>query len=45
MFIVATESFFFGWFCGGWKLETDDPLALLCDSLCHLLAPALAAGH
>jgi len=44
MLLVATEGFFFGWIAGGWKLDTDDPLALLCDSLCHLLGPAMEAG-
>ena len=43
MVIVATEGFFFSWVAGGWKLETEDPLALLCDSLCYLLGPAVEA--
>jgi AcrR family transcriptional regulator len=43
MVLVATEGFFFGWIAGGWALETEDPPALLRDSLCHLLGPAMDA--
>jgi AcrR family transcriptional regulator len=43
MFLVATEGFFSAWIAAGWRLETDDPLALFCDSLCYLLRPAMEA--
>jgi AcrR family transcriptional regulator len=41
MAVLQTESFFSAWIAIGWPMETDDPLHLLADSLCHLLAPAL----
>jgi len=41
MAVLQTESFFSAWIAVEWPLETKDPLRLLADSLCHLLAPAL----
>ncbi|MGW0585448.1 TetR/AcrR family transcriptional regulator, partial [Streptomyces sp. NPDC002920] len=41
MAVLQTESFFSAWIAVGWPLDTADPLHLLADSLCHLLAPAL----
>ena len=41
MAVLQTESFFSAWIAVEWPLETADPLRLLADSLCHLLAPAL----
>ncbi|MCD9879706.1 TetR/AcrR family transcriptional regulator [Streptomyces sp. NR30] len=41
MAVLQTESFFSIWIAAGWPLETTDPLHLLADTLCHLLAPAL----
>jgi AcrR family transcriptional regulator len=41
MAVLQTESFFSAWIAVGWPLDTPDPLRLLADSLCHLLAPAL----
>jgi hypothetical protein len=41
MAVLQTESFFSAGIAGEWPLETKDPLRLLADSLCHLLAPAL----
>jgi len=41
MAVLQTESFFSAWQVVGIPLETDDPLDLLADSLCHILAPAL----
>ncbi|MEV5842254.1 helix-turn-helix domain-containing protein [Streptomyces sp. NPDC051985] len=41
MAVLQTESFFSAWIAVGWRLDTPDPLHLLADSLCHLLAPAL----
>ncbi|SCC62996.1 TetR/AcrR family transcriptional regulator [Rhodococcus qingshengii] len=43
MFILAIEGFFSAWIAAGWTMETKDPLALLCDSICHSLAPAIEA--
>lgn len=43
MFLLAIEGFFSAWIAAGWTLETEDPLALFCDSLCHVLAPAIDA--
>jgi AcrR family transcriptional regulator len=42
MALLQVESFLSVWLAGGWPMETADPLALLADSLCHLLGPALA---
>jgi AcrR family transcriptional regulator len=41
MAVLQTESFFSAWIAVEWPLETKDPLRLLADSLCHLLAPAV----
>jgi AcrR family transcriptional regulator len=41
MAVLQTESFFSAWIAVEWPLETADPLLLLADSICHLLAPAL----
>ncbi|WP_406450810.1 TetR/AcrR family transcriptional regulator [Streptomyces sp. NBC_01622] len=41
MAVLQTESFFSAWIAVEWPLETADPLRLLADSLCHLLAPAV----
>jgi AcrR family transcriptional regulator len=41
MAVLQTESFFSAWIATDWPLDTADPLHLLADSLCHLLAPAL----
>ncbi|WP_236583262.1 TetR/AcrR family transcriptional regulator [Streptomyces sp. MBT53] len=41
MAVLQTESFFSAWIAVEWPLETADPLGLLADSLCHLLAPAV----
>lgn len=41
MAVLQTESFFSAWIAVGWPLETADPLRLLADSLCHILAPAM----
>ncbi|MEU1516936.1 helix-turn-helix domain-containing protein [Streptomyces sp. NPDC005811] len=41
MAVLQTESFFSAWIAVGWPLDTADPLHLLADCLCHLLAPAL----
>ncbi|MGW2521879.1 TetR/AcrR family transcriptional regulator [Streptomyces sp. NPDC001617] len=41
MAVLQTESFFSAWIAVGLPLDTDDPLRLLADALCHLLAPAL----
>ncbi|MEU9456448.1 helix-turn-helix domain-containing protein [Streptomyces sp. NPDC048277] len=41
MAVLQTESFFSAWIAVGWPLDTPDPLHLVADSLCHLLAPAL----
>lgn len=41
MAVLQTESFFAAWIAVEWPLETADPLELLADSLCHLLAPAV----
>jgi AcrR family transcriptional regulator len=41
MALLQMESFLSVWLAGGWPVETDDPLALLADALCHLLGPAL----
>ncbi|RDI65182.1 TetR/AcrR family transcriptional regulator [Nocardia pseudobrasiliensis] len=39
---LLIESFFAAWIATGWPSDTDDPLDLLADTLCHLLAPALS---
>ncbi|MFF5263500.1 TetR/AcrR family transcriptional regulator [Actinomadura viridis] len=44
MAVLQLESFLSVWLAGGWPVETDDPLALLADALCHLLMPALPPG-
>ncbi|WP_229712897.1 TetR/AcrR family transcriptional regulator [Streptomyces fuscichromogenes] len=41
MAVLQTESFFSAWIAVGWPLATADPLRLLADSLCHILAPAM----
>ncbi|MEU6357234.1 helix-turn-helix domain-containing protein [Streptomyces sp. NPDC047072] len=41
MAVLQTESFFSMWIAAGWPSDTADPLRLLADALCHLLAPAL----
>jgi hypothetical protein len=41
MALLQLESFLSVWTAGEWPLETDDPLDLLTDALCHLLGPAL----
>ncbi|WP_345495106.1 TetR/AcrR family transcriptional regulator [Nocardia callitridis] len=41
MAVLQTESFLTVWISGGWAVETEDPLDLLADAVCHLLAPAL----
>ncbi|MDV8070689.1 TetR/AcrR family transcriptional regulator [Rhodococcus sp. IEGM 1366] len=41
MLILAIEGFFSAWIAAGWTLETKDPLALLCDSICYTVAPAI----
>ncbi|MFE6822213.1 TetR/AcrR family transcriptional regulator [Streptomyces sp. NPDC057690] len=41
MAVLQTESFFSAWIAVGWPLETSDPLRLLAESLCHILAPAM----
>ncbi|WP_345429441.1 TetR/AcrR family transcriptional regulator [Actinoallomurus vinaceus] len=41
MAVLQTESFLAVWLAGEWPVATDDPLELLVDALCHLLAPAL----
>nr|WSY56888.1 hypothetical protein OG999_46600 [Streptomyces sp. NBC_00886] len=41
MAVMQTESFFSARIAVGRPLDTADPLHLLADSLCHLLAPAL----
>jgi AcrR family transcriptional regulator len=38
MAVLQVESFLSMWLAGGWPLETDDPLALLTDAVCHVLA-------
>jgi AcrR family transcriptional regulator len=40
MAILQVESFLSLWLAGGWALDTVDPLDLLTDAVCHLLAPA-----
>lgn len=44
MAVLQTESFFTTWIAVGWPMETADPLRLLADSVCHLLAPAMTDG-
>ncbi|GAA3930947.1 hypothetical protein GCM10023085_10410 [Actinomadura viridis] len=44
MAVLQLESFLSVWLAGGWPVETDDPLDLLADALCHLLMPALSPG-
>lgn len=41
MAVLQTGSFLTAWIAGGLPVETDDPLELLTDDLCHLLGPAL----
>jgi AcrR family transcriptional regulator len=41
MSVLQLESFLSLWIARGWPVKTDDPLDLLTDDLCHLLAPAL----
>lgn len=41
MFMLAIEGFFSAWIAAGWTLETKDPLALFCETLCHILGPAI----
>jgi AcrR family transcriptional regulator len=41
MAVLQTESFLSAWVVAGYPLETDDPLDLLADTLCHILRPAL----
>lgn len=41
MAVLQLESFLSVWLAGGWPVETDSPLDLLADALCHLLAPTL----
>jgi AcrR family transcriptional regulator len=41
MAVLQVESFLTLWLSGGWPVETADPLDLLTDAVCHLLAPAL----
>lgn len=41
MMVLQVESFLTIWLTGGWQPETADPLDLLTDTVCHLLAPAL----
>ncbi|MBF6330325.1 TetR/AcrR family transcriptional regulator [Nocardia transvalensis] len=43
MTALLIESFFAAWIATGWPTDTGDPLELLTDTICHLLAPALAA--
>lgn len=40
MAILQVESFLTLWLAGEWPMETADPLDLLTDAVCHLLAPA-----
>ncbi|MDX2704673.1 helix-turn-helix domain containing protein [Streptomyces sp. PA03-6a] len=42
MAVLQTGSFLTAWIAGGLPVDTDDPLELLADDLCHLLRPALA---
>jgi AcrR family transcriptional regulator len=44
MAVLQLESFLALWVAGGWELETEDPLDLLVDTVCHLLSPALSPG-
>ncbi|HWC79327.1 MAG TPA: helix-turn-helix domain-containing protein [Pseudonocardiaceae bacterium] len=39
--ILQIESFLSLWLAGAWPVDTDDPLDLLTDAICHLLEPAL----
>ncbi|MDX3098216.1 helix-turn-helix domain containing protein [Streptomyces sp. ME01-24h] len=41
MAVLQTGSFLTAWIAGGLPVDTDDPLDLLVDDLCHLLRPAL----
>jgi AcrR family transcriptional regulator len=41
LMVLQLESFLSLWVARDWPVETDDPLALLTDAVCHLLAPAL----
>lgn len=41
MAILQLESFLSAWIAAEWPLETDDPLDLLLDAICHLFGPAL----
>ncbi|WP_431948994.1 TetR/AcrR family transcriptional regulator [Actinacidiphila sp. bgisy167] len=43
MAVLQTGSFLTAWIAGGLPVDTDDPLELLADDLCHLLRPALVA--
>lgn len=45
MAVLQTESFFSAWLVTGIPLDTDDPLDLVADSLCHILAPALETAE
>lgn len=45
MAILQVESFLSLWLAGQWALDTADPLDLLTDAVCHLLAPALRKGQ
>ncbi|WP_431962389.1 TetR/AcrR family transcriptional regulator [Actinacidiphila sp. bgisy160] len=41
MAVLQTGSFLTAWIAGGRPVDTDDPLEILADDLCHLLRPAL----
>lgn len=41
MAVLQVESFLSVCFGAGWELETDDPLDLLADTICHILGPAI----
>lgn len=45
MATLQIESLLTTWLAGDWPLRTEDPVALLADSVCHLLGPALSAQH
>lgn len=41
MAVLQVESLLTVWLAGEWPLDTEDPVGLLADAVCHLLEPAL----
>ncbi|MBO2458401.1 TetR/AcrR family transcriptional regulator [Actinomadura violacea] len=41
MAVLQVEAFLTMWLAGGWPVEAADPIGLLADAVCHLLAPAM----